>query len=319
MHSYTGRTGSTSRHEVVRCVARSISCCVLVWTCFELAATAHADTFVAPVSGPIRYVTRPVDDGVTFETTEPKTWFTTMWAGRYSGKADTGARDNGTGGHPGVDIRDEYAIQEDDFTVYSIGAGILWRKGSAGNWGNFIAIQHTDVSSYVTVYSIYAHLDSFDALIQSGTEGETAVARGQPIGIMGSTGNVARHLHFQIDRDWPASKNSPYWPIYTNGTVSNLYPTSERDLTTSQYLEAAGNVRRNTVNPMWLVEHGSYGCRYEPGEGRSGSEHRVFQDTFDRAGSLGCGTAPVDVKALFMTVWRPSTRSAENSCGIRQG
>ena len=27
---------------------------------------------------------------------------------------------------------------------------------------------------------------------------------------------------------------------------------------------------------------------------------------------------PTD-KALFMTVWRPSTRSAENSCGIRQG
>ena len=26
-----------------------------------------------------------------------------------------------------------------------------------------------------------------------------------------------------------------------------------------------------------------------------------------------------DTKALFMTVWRPSTRSAENSCGIRQG
>ena len=24
-------------------------------------------------------------------------------------------------------------------------------------------------------------------------------------------------------------------------------------------------------------------------------------------------------RALFMTVWRPSTRSAENSCGIRQG
>ena len=27
----------------------------------------------------------------------------------------------------------------------------------------------------------------------------------------------------------------------------------------------------------------------------------------------------VATKALFMTVWRPSTRSAENSCGIRQG
>ena len=29
-----------------------------------------------------------------------------------------------------------------------------------------------------------------------------------------------------------------------------------------------------------------------------------------------CGTR---AKALFMTVWRPSTRSAENGCGIRQG
>ena len=29
--------------------------------------------------------------------------------------------------------------------------------------------------------------------------------------------------------------------------------------------------------------------------------------------------APVIIKALFMTVWRPSTRSAEHSCGIRQG
>ena len=30
-------------------------------------------------------------------------------------------------------------------------------------------------------------------------------------------------------------------------------------------------------------------------------------------------TAKRPLKALFMTVWRPSTRSAENSCGIRQG
>ena len=43
-------------------------------------------------------------------------------------------------------------------------------------------------------------------------------------------------------------------------------------------------------------------------------------------GSTRRGEATVDIavhdrraKALFMTVWRPSTRSAENSCGIRQG
>ena len=33
---------------------------------------------------------------------------------------------------------------------------------------------------------------------------------------------------------------------------------------------------------------------------------------------IGLGPLPA-VKALFMTVWRPSTRSAEHSCGIRQG
>ena len=37
------------------------------------------------------------------------------------------------------------------------------------------------------------------------------------------------------------------------------------------------------------------------------------------AGVVECVQVGIDiVKALFMTVWRPSTRSAENSCGIRQ-
>ena len=35
-----------------------------------------------------------------------------------------------------------------------------------------------------------------------------------------------------------------------------------------------------------------------------------------RLGSRGAGW---EAKALFMTVWWPSTRSAEKSCGIRQG
>ncbi len=32
-----------------------------------------------------------------------------------------------------------------------------------------------------------------------------------------------------------------------------------------------------------------------------------------------CGERVRPSKALFMTVWRPRTRSAEHSCGIRQG
>ena len=39
-------------------------------------------------------------------------------------------------------------------------------------------------------------------------------------------------------------------------------------------------------------------------------------DCGDEMGTRRREQAP---KALFMTVWRPSTRSAENSCGIRQG
>ena len=42
-------------------------------------------------------------------------------------------------------------------------------------------------------------------------------------------------------------------------------------------------------------------------------EHRFAEVT-------QCASEESDgAKALFMTVWRPSTRSAENSCGIRQG
>ncbi len=36
-------------------------------------------------------------------------------------------------------------------------------------------------------------------------------------------------------------------------------------------------------------------------------------------GTGGQRRPQLDTKALFMTVWRPSTRSAEHSCGIRQG
>ena len=44
---------------------------------------------------------------------------------------------------------------------------------------------------------------------------------------------------------------------------------------------------------------------------------RVWQEGY--ASYPGRSACLPRAKALFMTVWRPSTRSAEHSCGIRQG
>jgi hypothetical protein len=138
-------------------------------------------------------------------------------------------------------------------------------------WGNFIVIKHTGVVGYPrgALYSIYAHLASFEARIQNGVEGDTIIKRGEKIGTMGYSGLGTdpnrRHLHFQIDHTWASSKRSPFWPTYTNrpGTVV-AYPTtaslcgSEIDncLTFAQRQEAATNVANNTVNPMRFVESG---------------------------------------------------------------
>ena len=43
------------------------------------------------------------------------------------------------------------------------------------------------------------------------------------------------------------------------------------------------------------------------------------QSELDRNKRMAAEYAARYTKALFMTVWRPSTRSAEHSCGIRQG
>ena len=50
---------------------------------------------------------------------------------------------------------------------------------------------------------------------------------------------------------------------------------------------------------------------------RGGTGHDKHSQRASKPTAAKVKTEPT--KALFMTVWRPSTRSAENSCGIRQG
>ena len=81
---------------------------------------------------------------------------------------------------------------------------------------------------------------------------------------MGSSGgDFGRHLHFQVEKDDPHGR--PFWPTYTvegnNGNeIQKAYPASVADasLTEAQRNEVASKVQANTVNPMELVENGSF-------------------------------------------------------------
>lgn len=241
-----------------------IGLCYLIFLTPSWTSAVEAAFFIPPVVGPIRYSLCPVNDGSQFNQDIPQTWYSTAWAGRYS--EITGIRCEGTGGHPGVDIRDAYGRQNNDLGIYAIGDGIIIRKRYVSGWGNFIVVKHSGVAGYGAAYSIYAHLLNFEDFIENGVEGEILVARGQRVATMGESGGVPRHLHFQVDRTWPSSKNSPYWPKYTNRYgVRVPYPASSRlcgaqiddCLTESQRLEASMGVMENTINPMWLVENGN--------------------------------------------------------------
>lgn len=115
---------------------------------------------------------------------------------------------DGTGSHPGVDIR-----VPEGTPIIAIANGIVEqvREDDAG-FGKLIVIRHPhapdplDPAKTTVLHSIYAHLSA-----QLVSEGQV-VQKGEKIGLSGSTGYVTGpHLHFQIDRDdapW-----HPYWPF----------------------------------------------------------------------------------------------------------
>ena len=72
------------------------------------------------------------------------------WSGQYS--EITGSRCEGSGGHPGADIRDSYGETTGDLGVYAIGVGTIIEKTETAGWGNFIVIQHDNVPGYGTIY-----------------------------------------------------------------------------------------------------------------------------------------------------------------------
>ncbi|MBI3336504.1 M23 family metallopeptidase [Candidatus Peregrinibacteria bacterium] len=115
---------------------------------------------------------------------------------------------DGTGSHPGVDIR-----VPEGTPVVAIANGIVEQvREDGGGFGKLVVIRHPhvpdplDATKTTVLHSVYAHLNA-----QLVSEGQV-VQKGEKIGLSGKTGFVTGpHLHFQIDRDdapW-----HPYWPF----------------------------------------------------------------------------------------------------------
>lgn len=98
--------------------------------------------------------------------------------------------------HTGIDVS-----TAEGTPVHAAAAGVVVLAGfNAGGYGNFVVLAHAG-----GLDTLYGHLDSI--LVRQGQ----AVARDQPIGTEGSTGNsTGAHLHFEVRRGGRPVDPAPY-------------------------------------------------------------------------------------------------------------
>ncbi len=104
----------------------------------------------------------------------------------------SGRNYNGWAYHNGLDI------QVVDQTIYAVtDAKVVKRGFGHTSMGNYVAIQtsssgDTDFATGKTFVIVYMHLSSISVELNQN------VSKGQAIGVSGSSGNVAAHLHFEV-------------------------------------------------------------------------------------------------------------------------
>ncbi|WP_337185834.1 M23 family metallopeptidase [Phenylobacterium sp.] len=87
--------------------------------------------------------------------------------------------------HEGVDISADSGVP-----VIAAAEGVVVEAGEKGGYGRYVAVRHAE-----GLTTFYAHLGAIGAGVKPGL----AVAAGQPIGRIGSTGvSTGPHLHFEI-------------------------------------------------------------------------------------------------------------------------
>ena len=106
--------------------------------------------------------------------------------------------------HKGIDLQAKPAV-----TVYSAAPGRILEVSQQTGFGNQVLIGHGN-----GVYTRYAHLANFTRGLAPGQE----IGFGQPLGLMGRTGNAtAIHIHYEIltgnyntpQKSWGLSANNP--------------------------------------------------------------------------------------------------------------
>jgi hypothetical protein len=125
---------------------------------FPQGTPGPSDGLIMPIDG-LPYSEFPSDSGEPKRTTEPRSWYSTVYRGRYSGGWQT--RGEGSGRHPGVDIRVDSGTP-----VRAIADGVVDARiprnaqgGNNGGWGGLIILRHDNLPNTTEpVYSIYAHL-----------------------------------------------------------------------------------------------------------------------------------------------------------------
>ncbi|WP_026692595.1 murein hydrolase activator EnvC family protein [Peribacillus kribbensis] len=104
--------------------------------------------------------------------------------------------------HPGVDIAGSGYVP-----IVAAADGVVSRSYLSSTYGNVVFISHSINGQVYT--TVYAHMSQ-----RLATTGQV-VAKGQQIGVMGSTGeSTGQHLHFELHRgEWNYAKSNAINPV----------------------------------------------------------------------------------------------------------
>src|SRR3989338_5858627 len=207
---------------------------------FTLASgTTEGLAITLPVEG-LSYSESPSDEDERALTTDPRSWYSTAYCGKYLGYWQS--RGEGSGSHPGVDIRVGIGTP-----IKAIASGKVVRTGAMWRWGDIVVIRHVNMPGVPQggpIYSIYTHLSKIS--VEEGDEVEEGVI----IGLSGDTGiNNIPHLHFQIDRDVRGAEH-PFFPerkgqCFKCEWLDPMHVVNHPD--------TDHQVRRHTINPIKYI------------------------------------------------------------------
>ena len=162
--------------------------------------------------------------------------------------------------HPGADLNVGYGDDDLGLPVVSFASGTVVERlewdGESYGLGNAGLVEHRlfgrDGGAGVALWSLYAHLDAFDAGFVPGAKLEA----GQPVGTCGKSGFQAwAHLHFEVRYLGPPHMTAAYW-----GGRLNYEAQSTRyadPFTILRVLEGAGvfGAEEDLVARLSVTEH----------------------------------------------------------------